>query len=511
MTEKDPDSTELLGWFWPPNDDTTKLPGRLTTDSGGSMTLDVINQPRSSDETRQTAPFLIPPGATGLPWNLSGSSGCLLGVVSGTSISGSRLQDVPITLHDCRCLTTGSFPHQPSRLSFIANAAYTGVALQPNDTLICSEVGCRAEGIEGWLHPSGPTRLKGDFLRPSHSLTATAEVADLGRTEVNMEVLSGFTREKGNVLEIREAGHMTLRPHAHAPWDRLRGCLYRLHRLIRFALNAPCRIGQVQVELSDGTTVEIVEQRMRASTKRPYRPGRVSWNALFTADPNETTVVGPAAKVLRRWLETPREADGALLRLDALMASSEYVDSQVASICGAGELWCAQILGKDARRGAKIHPLSRAAKKTIDRVLDDHGWPQAQRRRVRQVLDTPNTLSTGEKVRGTFDPIERELMETPANAKCQVSSGLLELRHALSHGSVSTTTSLRDMYTLVRRARAILKLRVLEYLGVDWRTVAKYNRTIRWELGLGEDQSHALPYPVDEATESPNDRPAEVR
>ena len=507
MTDKDPDSTELLGWFWPPEDDTKKLPGRLTTEADGSMTLDVINQPKSSDRTSRRVVFLMP-DVTGLPWNLSRPANRIVGVVSGTSISGSRVQNAPITLHDCHCLTAGSLP-QPSQLSFIANAAYIGVALEPTDTLLCSEVGCRAEGIEGWLHPSGPTRLNGDFHRPSHSLTATAELADLGRTEVNMEVLSGFTREKGNVLEIREAGHMTLRPHAHAPWDRLRGCLYRLHRLIRFALNAPCRIGQVQVELSDGTTVEIVEQRMRASTKRPYRPGRVSWNALFTADPNETTVVGPAAKVLRRWLETPHEADGALLRLDALMASSEYVDTQVASICGAGELWYAQILGKDPRRRAKIDPLSTAAKKTIDRVLDDHGWPQALRRRVRQVLDTPNTLSTGEKVRGTFDPIERELVGIPADAKCQVSSGLLGLRHALSHGSVSSTLSLRDMYTLVRSARAILKLRVLEYLGVDWRTVAKYNKTIRWELGLGEDQWHALPYPVDEGPDSPSERPAE--
>lgn len=503
MTDKDPDSTELLGWFWPPDDDTNKLPGRLTTESDGSMTLDVINQPKSSDRNSRPVVFLTT-DATGLPWNLSGPANRLVGVVSGTSISGRRVQDEPITLHDCH----GSLP-QPSRLSFIANAAYIGVALGPNDTLVCSEVGCRAEGIEGWLHPSGPTRLKSVFHRPSHSLTATAEVDGLGRAEVNMEVLSGFTREKGNVLEIREAGHMTLRPHAHAPWGRLSECLYRLHRLIRFALNAPCRIGQVHVELSDGTAVEIVEQRMRAGTKRPYRPGRVRWNALFTADPDETGVVGPPAKVLRRWLETPHEADDALLRLDALMASSEYVDTQVASVCGAGELWYAQILAKDVGPVTKVDPLSTAAKKTIDRVLDDHGWPQAQRRRVRQVLDTPNTLSTGEKVRGTFDPIERELMGIPTNARCQVSSGLLGLRHPLSHGSVSSTTSLPDMCILVRSARAILKLRVLEHVGVDWRTVAKYNKTIRWELGLGEDQSHALPYPVDEGPDSPSERPVE--
>ena len=507
MTEKDPDSTELLGWFWPPDHDTTKLPGRLTTESDGSMRLDVINQPKSSDRTGPPVVFLMP-DATGLPWNLSGPANRLVGVVSGTSISGSRVQDSPITLHDCHCLTAGSLP-QPSRLSFIVNTAYVGVALQPNDTLVCGGVTCRAEGVEGWLNPSGPTRQQQDFHRPAHSLTTTAQIDGLGNTRVTMAVLSQWSRKKGNVLEIRESGHITLQPDVHVAWDRLRACLYRLQRLIRFALNAPCRIRQVHVDLADGTHVEIVEQRMRGSTKRPYRPGQVQWEALFTADPSEAAVVGPAANVLRRWLEIPREADGTLLRLDALMAGTEYVDSQVASVSGAGERWYVAILRNDVCPGAEVQPLPATAKQVIDRLLRRHGWPAYQRNRVRQILATPSEVSTGEKIRRTFDSIEREVTALPSNRKCEVSSELLALRHPLSHGGVASKVPLGDMYALVRKARAILKLRVLEYLGVDWRTVAEYNRTIRWELGLGEDQWHALPYPVDGASDPPKGRPAD--
>ncbi len=508
MTDKNPDSTELLGWFWPPEDDTKKLPGRLTTESDGSMTLDVINQPKSGEQTSQRVVFLVP-DATGLPWNLSGSPSRLAGMVSGVSISGSRVQDAPITLDDCYCRTSGSWP-QPSHLSFIVNAVYIGAALQQNETLLASGVSCRSEGIEGWLNPGGPRRSSDDFGRPAHVLTTSAQIDRLGQARVEMAVVSGFSRERGNVLEIRDSGYLMLQPEAAADWDYLRECLYKLQRLIRFALNAPCCITQVVADV-DGHPVEVVEQRMRGGPQRPYRPGKVRWEALFTADPSEKPVVGAAEEVLRRWLETPREVEGALLRLDALMASNQHVDSQVASICGAVELWYAKILGNARSPATKAKPLSGAAKKTIDRLLRDHDWPRAQRERVRQVLDTPDQLSTSEKVRRTLDPIEREVLAVPEDHKCEISTGLLALRNPLSHGGVASETPLRDMYALIRKAGAILKLRVLEYLGVDWKTVAKYNKTIRWDLGLGEDQWHALPYPVDETPERFEERPDENR
>lgn len=508
MTEENPDSTELLGWFWPPEDETKKLPGRLTTAADASMMLDVINQPKSSEQASQQVVFLVP-DATGLPWTLPGPPSRLVGVVSGTSISGSRVQDAPITLDDCYCRTSGSWP-QPSHLSFIVNAAYIGAALQPDETLLSSGVSCRAEGIEGWLNPGGPRRSNDNFGRPVHVLATTAEFDNIGPAKVEMAVVSGFSRERGNVLEIRDSGYLTLQPEAAVDWDCLRECLYKLQRLIRFALNAPCHITQVVAD-ANGSSIEVVERRMRGGTKRPYRPGRVRWEALFTADPSEKAVVRSPKDVLRRWLETPREVEGALLRLDALMASDQHVDSQVASICGAAELWYAKILGEDRPPVTNVRPLSTAAKKTLDRILQDHGWSRIQRKRVRQVLDPPNELSTSEKVRRTFDPIERDVLEVPENRKCEISTGLLALRHPLSHGGVASEMPLRDMYALVRKAGAILKLRVLEYLGVDWRAVAKYNKTIRWDLGLGEDQSHALPYPADETPEHSEERPDENR
>ena len=51
------------------------------------------------------------------------------------------------------------------------------------------------------------------------------------------------------------------------------------------------------------------------------------------------------------------------------------------------------------------------------RLLRNHGWSDAQRKRLRQVLGAPNEISTGEKVRRTFDPIERKTTALPEAGK----------------------------------------------------------------------------------------------
>ncbi len=486
MSHRGTKSQELIGWFWPPDDDTKKLPGKLTMKASGEMQLEVINQVDASRSPGQVLDMPLP--GVPLPWYLSGTQGRLSGLVSGTTVSGRTVTDAKVTLDDCHLLTVGML-QQPRQVVFAVNRAYIGVALKSNQELLCSRVSWVAEGIEGWLNPGGPAPSSYEsFHPPSVSVTTVADLDGLGRAEITMGLLAGFSREKGNTYEIEESGYAALRLDREAPWDEARDGVHHAHLFLRFSLDRSCAIRQLMVEAA-GLSVEVVAQGMRRGGERPYRPSQVQYEALLTADPKEAGVVGNAAAVLRKWLEIPRAAQGTLLRLDSLMDNSTFLDTRIVSACGAGELWYNQILKET---DTPFQPLPETAQETVRQVLEEHGWSNAYSGAISAIL---NERSTGEKVRRTFDPIEREVSGLSSSGKCEVSAKLLGVRHPWSHGGVALDENITSLSKVLRKAKAILRLRVLQHLGVDWMSVAKYNRTIQWELGA-EESWHALPYPI---------------
>ncbi len=496
MTGTNSNAKELTGWFWL-DEESRKLPGTLRMETDGRMTLEVINQVSAREDAR--GPFDMPLEGLPRPWYLDGAEHRLIGLVSGTTVSGRRVRDEEVTLDGCQCLTFGTM-QQPRKIRFVVNAAYVGVSLRPDEELVASEVSCRAEGIEGWLNPRGPKLSGPKFLGPSREIKTRAHVPALGPTSVRMAAFGGFSRARGNAVEVSESGHLVLKTVDPVGWGALGDCLYSAYRFVRFALNAPCVIEQVTLAV-DGRRVEVVEQGMRDCRRTPFRPEQVPWEALFTADEKERSVVGSPEAVLRKWLETPSGAEGTLLRLHALMTTAEFIDTQAVSACGAAELWYTKVIGSASEVDSDlVEPLDGSARDCIRAICLKNGWERVYERRIARVLEAPNELSTGEKVRRVFDPFEREVMGLAPGQACQVSRELLRLRHPLSHGDVSASMTVTEIATLVRKARAILKLAVLDYLGVDWRTVVKYNRTLRWELELDESW-HALPYPLEEGDE----------
>ena len=489
MPAKDSSTAELVGWFWTFEDEGEKLPGTLQMEADGRMNLKVINQAR--DRVRDA--FDMRYRGLSRPWYLDRRAVRLTGLVSGTTVSGRSVRDEEITLEGCYCLTFGDM-QQPRRITFTVNLAYIGIALPATEELSSKEVACQAEGIEGWLNPGGPKLSETNHGSPSAEIETIADVEGLGPTKVKLFASRVFSREQGNAAEVREYGHFALSLTEPVKWSDIRDGLYSTYRFIRFALNSRCVMKQILVHVED-RRVEIVERWMRDNKGQPYRPRDVPWDAIFTADPKERSVVRCVPDVLRRWLELPRKADGTLLRLHGLMIADDFVESQAVSVCAAGELWSKQILGhNDCEASESVEPLDKSVKEQIEEIFAANAWDDVYSRRVLPILNSPNELSTGEAVRRLFDPIEREVTNLAPCDPCKVSTKLLSLRHPLSHGNVASTMSPTEMSSIVRKAQAILKLAVLDYLGVDWRTVARHNRTILWELGLDENW-HALPYP----------------
>ena len=492
MPEKNSTPTELVGWFWPFTDEEAKLPGALEMEADGRMKLKLINQVSSPDQVGGA--FDMPFEGMTRPWYLDGNAERLAGLVSGTTVSGRSVRDEAITLDGCSCLTFGDI-QQPRQILFTVNLAYIGIALPPTEELHSSKATCHAEGVEGWLNPGGPKLPEGSLRSPSVEIESIADIEGVGRTTVKLFTSRVFSRIQGNTAEVRENGHFTVSLSTPAGWNDIRDCLYSTYRFIRFALNSLCVIKQILID-ADGRQVEVVERLMRDNRGQPYRPAAVRWEAMFTADQEEESVVGSASEVLQKWLQLPREARGTLLRLHGLMIGEGFLEDQAVSVCAAGELWSRQIMGY-THREESVEPLEESVKRKITEIFDANGWRAVYRNRVLPILDSPNELSTGMAVRKLFDPIEQGAMSLAPDDPCEVATKLLGLRHPLSHGDVSSSMSADEMSTIVRKARAILKLAVLAYLGVDWRTVARYNKTIRWELGL-DDSWHGLPYPAPE-------------
>lgn len=512
MTDKRSNTGQLVGWFWSAEEAEKKLPGTLRIASSGAMTLELINHPSALD--RPSRSLHMPVRGIPRPWYLSGTDQQLAGLVSGNTVSGRTVQEKEIALEGCHLLTIGQL-QQPKQIKFIVNSAYIGVSTPPTDDLLCQGVGCRAEGVEGWLNPGGPSLRDDEDASHPPGVEVSAQVEGLGEVSVKLRTLRGWSRAKGNSFELSESGFFSLKPDEPASWSSLRRCVNSVQRFLRFALNSRCQLKQVLLEV-DGDSIEVVDRDMRDGDEDPYRPGSVASNALFTADEREVEVVGFPSDVLRRWLELPINARGTLLRLHGLMIGSEFVDTQAVSACSAGELWCKHILGENNEEcravvvlPEAVDPLSEDVREAVESLFRESGWWDVYDRRIKSVLNGPNDVSTTNMVRMAFDPIEREVMQLEVDATCEVSRGLLNLRHPLSHGDVALDMGIEGTAKLVRKARAILKLRVLEYLGVDWRAVVRYNKTIRWELGLGGTDWHALPYPCTaDSADSPEDEDA---
>ncbi|MCY3930448.1 MAG: hypothetical protein OXH70_01895 [Acidobacteria bacterium] len=481
MTENDR-TTDLVGWFYPPDQEDNKRPGILETDHTGRMQLRILNQ----YEEGPFAYYVASPAPR--PWHLGGSHSTLVGVVSGTTASGRNVRDAQITLDRCHLLTV-PWLQTPRDIRFIVNIAFIGTHV---DGAFCQSLTAEITGIESWLNPHGPRSAK------SHWMPAAVEtkacVPSIGETEVRLTTHQQWSIAKGNTEELQETGSLIVKWDAGRTWKEAREILYDVHRFLCFSLNRFCLFRRVLIEV-EGGLVEVVERGGRVHEHSPHDPSRTAWNALFTADYQDAGTVGDAAQVLKMWLEVPPGAKEALVRLHSLMTPDQFLDTQAVVLCGAAELWHKYILG-DRPVDNPVQPMDRRRRKRIQRIFDEIGWGSVYERRIAWVVGSPNEPSLKEKLQRVFDGPEREVLELARSADCEVSTSLHGVRNPVVHGG-PTRLGLDEMAGLVLKARAIFKLRVLEYLGVDWRTVAKYNRTLLWELGLeGKRSWNALPYPV---------------
>ena len=191
----------------------------------------------------------------------------------------------------------------------------------------------------------------------------------------------------------------------------------------------------------------------------------------------------------------PPEAKEALVRLHSLMTPDQFLDTQAVMLCGAAELWHKYILG-DRPVDSPLQPIDRRMRERVQTIFKEIGWSVVYERRIAWVLGSPNEPSLKEKLQRVFDGPERAVLELAPSADCEVSTGLHRVRNPVVHGG-PRRLELDALARLVLKARSLFKLRVLDYLGVDWRTVARYNRTLLLELGLeGKRSWSALPYPV---------------
>lgn len=485
MTENDR-TTDLVGWFYPPGQEDEKRPGILETDHTGRMELRVLNQYKEE----VPFPYYMVADAP-KPWYLGGSHSTLVGVVSGTTVSGRNVRDANITLDGCHLLTVAWF-ETPRDIRFVVNIALIGTNASSLDDVFCKSLTAEITGIEGWLNPHGPRSAKSHRTPPTVETKACAP--SIGEIELRLTARQQWSIAKGNTEELQETGLLAVKWEAGRTWEQARETLHDVHRFLCFSLNRFCLFRRVVIDV-EGSLVEVVEQGGRLHEDNPHDPSRTAWNALFTADYQEAGTVGDVGQVLRRWLEIPFGAREALVRLHSLMTPDQFLDTQAVMLCGAAELWHKYILG-DGPVDNPVQPIDRRARKCVRRIFEAIGWSRVYERRIAGVVGSPNEPSLREKLQRVFDGPERDVLELAPPADCEVSAGLHRVRNPVVHGG-PTRVDLGEMARLVLKARSIFKLRVLEYLGVDWRTVAKYNRTLLWELGLeGKRSWTALPYPL---------------
>ncbi len=468
------------GYFWPPDRPDDRLPGTFTISTSGDIRLEVLAMNKYNVGVlgfpNDQKPFGVYEVSTGArDWPL---------------LNGEFDLTKNIMFEGCRAIggSTSFASIISSKVIYQAKRCYIGRASYNENAdaetpLTVTSLSAEVDGLIGWL--THAIRWKTEDQPDSSDLTFQTKLpepihVELGDWRIKLlPTRTGLHRrmEKGHAVKIGQSAVVVIERADEAPIGDFLEQLRVLQELVCFGLGARCCVESItavtktESDHQDLYLSVFYQDGIRSSDTQGPKDSP-SLHALFMA--REEAVESPE-DVIRSWFALYESAPSALQRLRASAVGRDHVESLL--------LLVVQALEELHRRRNGPQPVmtevefQEIVKLTTDVVPEHHRewWTNLMRP---YLLEPPLRKRLREQAREqlsgvmTSKQIDRLVHE------------LVSARNPISHGADGHGGPDVSLHRLWKQGEVLLKLCVLDEIGVDKSLVLERSRELRHWLKL---------------------------
>lgn len=467
------------GFFWSPDKPEKKLPGTLSIEESGDIRLAIWSHHDYAAGVLVLDKEHLPLGVGAMHAD---------GGRDWKQLSGQINLDKMVALDDCRW-TGGSHSlgstMMPTRSTYRVERCLIGAAYSEDgdEKEIHAERSYASfEGLIGWLSHVVAWERNSELGDPR--LRLSVEVPQVERVDVQFDddwkigVLPVYTgperRGDDHQLSVGQTAVVVVDSAKQAPLREFQKRVRVFQDLLCFALDARCCMTSLQVDTGerDVPRLDVVyrDGLLPKPSQAPRRPA--SMYALFCADDE---AIDSIADVVREWFRLYERVPTVLDRLRASAAAEDHLENLVLLVVQALEAMHREFGTHQTVMGES--EFVELKSRTMDVV------PEKFREWWDQRIDVYLTHAPLRKRLQEFSL--RYLSESLGKKEARkLAYGLASARNPVSHGRAESGLDASSLAVVWKQGEALLKLVVLDHLGVDWRKVLERNRGLRHSLGL---------------------------
>ncbi len=466
------------GYFWPPDRPSERLPGNFTISTSGDIRLEV------SAMNKFAAGVLVLPNDK-KPF---GVYEVTRGARDWPLLTGEFDLTKRVIFEDCRAIggSTSFAPNISSRITYHARRCCIGASydenVDPETPLTVTSISAGVDGLIGWL--TDAIRWKEDYELGSPKIAFRTRLPEPIQVEVGdwrikvQATRTGVSRriEKGHAVKIGQSAVVVIERVAEAPLDDFLRQLRVFQELLCFGLGARCCVESItalaETESDQEAYLNVFYQDGIRPSDTQAPKDSPSLHALFMA--REEAVNSPE-DVIRAWFALYESAPSALQRLRASAVGQDHLENLLLLVVQAlEELHRAKNGPQPVMTEDEFQEIVNA---TTDVVPDRHrGWwtntmgPYLLKPPLRKRL---------------LDHARENLSEVMTSGQIKkLVHELVSARNPISHGAGGYGDPDVSLHRLWKQGEALLKLCVLDEIGVDKALVLERSRELRHWLRL---------------------------
>lgn len=467
------------GYFWPPDRPDERLPGTFTISTSGDIRVEILAM------NKYGAGVLTFPNDK-KPFGVYEVSG---GARDWPLLNGEFDLTKKIMFEGCRAIggSTSLAPTISSKVIYQARRCYIGRASYEENAdattpLTVTSLSAEVDGLIGWLTEAIRWRTESQRGSPEIAFqTKLPEPIHVDISDWRIKVLptrTGLNRmEQGHAVKIGQSAVVVIERTDEAPLDDFLKQLRVFQELVCFGLSARCCVESITaVTETESDNQEIYlnvfyQDGIRPSDTQAPKESP-SLHSLFMA--REEAVESPE-DVIRSWFALYESAPSALQRLRASAVGRDHLESLL--------LLVVQALEELHRTKNGPQPVmtegefQEIVNSTTDVVPERHRewWTNLMR---------PHLLEPALRKR-LRDQAREHLCDVMTNRQIdKLVHELVSARNPISHGAEGHGGPEVSLHRLWKQGEALLKLCVLDEIGVDKSLVLERSRELRHWLRL---------------------------
>jgi hypothetical protein len=431
------------GYFWLPGKIYEKVPGVLTIEDGGNITLEIVGL------------FDNEKGAFNEDFNL----GRIIGSVEGDGL---------VTLEDCfytkKSMSVGGI----SKSKVCVNKVLCSVAYEKDEEITFNTLSFSVDCIDEWVGVSGikvDTDWKNRTATISYEPPASIEIEldDGMKLEIGfIYTLPGFPAS--TEAKISQQAFFKIKSVSLRPLNEFIEYVYKITNLMCFAIDATVSIknvsatsSEIKSDVVNGSMSPVSVGIYYSSTSYTKSVPTNGWHQmLFTYG----TIKSNASEVFSNWIKAYEEIAPALnLYFSTKSGAQKYLDGKFLALAQGLETYHRRTSTEKLMDSSSFENL-------ISGIIEN--CPENYKEWLNGRLMHGNEINLGKRLKGIIEPFKGSLGNSGARSK--LLRKVVDTRNYLTHYNdelKDKAASGKELWSLCQKMEAIFQLHFLKVIGFN--------------------------------------------